>query len=83
MSSVVYVFRSLLDCVMFDTDDKINYVNCIWSFESLYCLAAPSAESGGELISVQLAGHCKIDAVYECGFTATLLIIHGGHVRQK
>ncbi len=76
MSRIFYAFKSMLTCVMcFYTDENINNVNCVCCCTGRTC---------GELIHVQRAGQCNADdAVHECGFTVTLLIIHGGHVREK
>lgn len=70
--------------MLFYTDENINYVNDVWAFWSPYHLAARRQNKWRELLHVQQAAQCNADAVaQESSFTATLLIIHGGHVREK
>lgn len=82
ISSIFYV--SILYCVMlFYTDENINYVNCVGPLSPLLFDSSLVEHVDGRLIRVQQAGQYNADAVLECGFTATLLIIHGGFVREK
>lgn len=75
MSSIFYVLKSALDRLMpFYADENINYVSCLCSSTGRTC---------GEPIRARRARRYNADAVHECGFTATWLIIHGGHVREK